>query len=202
MDYTNPNFNVIVSSPSRTGSVFIATVFYRISKIAPIYREFYQNEKEMGPKECLHSHDPKDVFLCNEHTLFIVSKRNMIESTFSNLIGQHTGKWRHYKDNTIDVKPFYMSIDNFMFKYNQCKIYYETLKPNLPFGSLVIDYNDFKDDNAKLFDILQISKQHLKFFPNKEQRYPIKTPGTYKDWIINYDEIWDVAKTLDPNPCI
>ena len=202
MNYNDPNFNVIVSSPGRTGSVLISTIFFKVTGFAPIYRENDNNIKPMGPRECLHSHQPQDVKLMNEHTFFILSKRNLIDTTFSNEIGQRTNQWRYRKKDKVEIVPFTLSLQDFMHKYNQINQFYIDIKPILPKNAFVIDYDEFKNDDELLYDILKISRLHKRFFGSKDREYPTKTPGTHRDWIINYDELIEATKSLDPIPCI
>ena len=199
MNYSNPNFNVIVTGPSRTGSTLIRSIFSEITRLAPKLRSYSDNLLPMGPKECLHSHTPSDVLLGNEHTLYIVSKRNLIESTYSNLIGVQNNTWRYYM-NTGTVKPFVLDTKRFLHKYETIKNFYIDLEPILPPNALILDYKDFSNDITYLFTTLKISVMSYKL-ANKA-RIPTKTPGTYRDWIINFDEIDAIAQQLDPNPCL
>jgi hypothetical protein len=201
MNYKDPNFNVIISSPGRTGSLLIASMFVFISKITPKIRYQHDNKNNMNAKECLHSHNPNDVYLMNDSTMFIVSKRNLIDSTFSQLIGNVTNQWRYYDRNyNIELKPFEISKTDFLCVYDTKKTFYEDLKLVLPKKYTVLDYKDFNTDINKLINLLELPPIYLKFA--SKQYIPKKTPGTYKDWIINYDEIYEFAQTLDPSPCI
>lgn len=201
MNYKDPNFNVIVSSPGRTGSLLIASMFVFISKLTPKIRYQHDNKNNMNPGECLHSHHPNDVHLMNNSTMFIVSKRNLIDSTFSQLIGNVTNQWRYYDHNyNTELKPFKVTKTDFLNIYNVKKTFYEDLKLVLPKKYTVIDYKDFNKDIYKLIDLLKLSPMYLKF--SQKNIIPKKTPGTYKDWVINYDEIYGFAQTLDSTPCI
>jgi len=198
--YNDPNFNVIVLSPGRTGSTLITRLFSHVTKLTPFIRQHIDNKKPMAEKQILHSHTLSDINLGNEHTFYIISTRNMIESTFSNLIGLHTKHWEYYKNQPIDIDSFHVSVQEFLGVYKKTSEFYKNLNTILPKKYRVIDYSEFKDNFENLFDILSISKKHLKF-ANKNF-IPIKTPGLYKDWIVNYDEIYSYAQTLDPNPSI
>ena len=110
MNYSDPNFNVIVCGPGRTGSVFITSIFTTVTKLTPYQRLHNHNQEPMKAQECLHSHDIEDIKLMNEHTFFIASKRNMIDSTFSHQIAKSQDVWRYYERRPGTIKPFEVSI--------------------------------------------------------------------------------------------
>lgn len=212
MKYLDPNFNIIVCSPGRTGSAIYKKIFCDITEFTPKYRDHTKNIEPLKPKELLHSHNAQDIKLINENTMCILSKRNLIDSTFSQCIAKQYNVWSYYsKDNIIQpngivrlrndpiIKPFILSKEIFIHEYNVKKNFYETLKPILPENHLVIDYTEYCDDVSKLFKILKLSsKLYNVYFPF----FTIKTPGNYADWIINYEEIFELSRSLESNPCI
>lgn len=185
--------------PGRTGSVTIVYYFSKVLGATPYIRNENQNINPLRAKEILHSHTPTDVNLANENTLFVLSTRNLIETAYSRLIGRKTNRWR-YVQNSGEVNPFITTKNEFINSYNYGLEYYQGLKPLLPENTLRIDYSQFKDDHKNLLSILNISEKNY-IFANKSSQ-PTKTPGTYRDWIINFDEIDEFARTLDPMPPI
>lgn len=186
-------------SPGRTGSLLILSFLSNVAKVTPIVRYDTDNIGPLKPKEILHSHTPEDVHLANQDTFFILSTRNLIDCTYSRIIGRHTNRWRYYQ-NRGTVNPFTITIEDYLSAYNFTVNYYKALKPILPNSILRIDYNEFADDSTKLIKILNLPEISYKF-ANKSH-IPTKTPGTYQTWIINYDEINEFAQTLDPIPPI
>lgn len=197
--YDNPNLNILLMGPGRTGSVTLVYYFSKVLCVTPYIRNENENIKPLSEKQILHSHTPSDVQLANENTMFVLSTRNLIETAYSRLIGRKTNRWR-YIQNAGEVKPFTATIDQFIDSYNYGLKYYQSLKPLLPENTLRIDYSQFKDNHTNLLSILNIPEK--KYIFARKDVLPTKTPGTYRDWIINFDEIDEFAKTLDPIPPI
>lgn len=200
MYHNNPNFNVIILSPGRTGSTLIWDVFSKISKVAPIRRNYSENVTPLKPKECLHSHDPTDVFLGNTDTLYVVNTRDLVDSAISSGIVKHTNKFIYYKNESFNIQPFVFKIDEFVQFYESKKKFYENLKPIMPKTSVIVDYSLFSTNLEALFDIFHLSKDNLRLYP--KSLLPQKVIGTHKDWILNYDEIIDFASSLEKKPSI
>lgn len=197
--YKNPNINILLMSPGRTGSNLIVYYYSHISRVTTKVREYTENLKSLEAKEILHSHSPQDLQLINKDTFFLLSTRNLIESTFSRIIAHHTDRWR-YINNKTEIKPFVCNLtefDDFYFYYTS---WYSQLKPLLPKEFFRVDYSQFQHNHLNLFDILKLSKKSY-LFADKMQ-FPNKTPGTYKDWIINYKELEEYSKTFEINPDI
>jgi len=197
-NYSDPNFNVILSTPARTGSTVIRTVLAEIAKVTPKIRRHHENIERMGPKEILHSHNADDVFLHNESTMHIVSTRNLIDSTYSNIIGVQTGIWRYFY-RIGNITPFVVDPEQFLRKYNSKILFFNRLKEILPENYLKIDYDEYNNNMENLFNILKLNKLYYRMSRSK---LPVKTIGTYRDWIINFDELQEIAKNLDPHPPI
>jgi hypothetical protein len=197
--YNNPNLNILLMSPGRTGSLLILSFLSSVAKITPIVRYDRDNLEPLKPKEILHSHTPEDVKLSNKDTLFILSTRNLIDSTFSRIIGRKTNRWRYYRSEG-SIQPFHVSIDDYLNAYKFSLDYYNTLQYYLPKKYIRVDYSQFSDNAENLLDILNIPKISYKFA--SKNLIPTKTPGTYRDWIINYDEVNAFAQTLKQNPPI
>ena len=198
--YNNPNFNVIILSPGRTGSTLISHFFSKVTKFTPYTRQHLDNNLPMRPKQVLHSHTISDINLGNENTLYIISKRNMVESAFSSLIGRQTNKWEYYKNQSVRISNFEVSKEDFLSFYQAINNFYKNLSNVIPKHCQVIDYSEFNNNFENLFDIFNINKTYYKFVD--KNIIPIKTPGTYSDWIINYDELYSFSQNLDPNPPI
>jgi hypothetical protein len=196
--YDNSNFNVIILSPGRTGSTLISKFFSQVTKLTPHARHHLDNILPMGPKQVLHSHTISDINLGNENTFYIISKRNMVETAFSSLIGRQVNKWEYYKNHSTNIINFKVLKEDFLCLYQTIDNFYKDLSNVVPKKSHIIDYSEFKNNFENLFDIFNINKQYYKFVD--KNMIPIKTPGTYSDWIINYDEISSYAQTFDPNP--
>jgi hypothetical protein len=198
--YDDPNFNVIILSPGRTGSTLIFKFFSHVTRLTPYTRQHFDNKTVIKPKQILHSHNIDDIKLGNKSTYYVISKRNIIETAFSGLVGQHTKKWEYYKNHKTTISNFTVSKQDFLSLYQLVYSFYKDLSCVIPIKSHIVDYVEFKDNFENLFDIFNINKNHYKFI--NKNLIPIKTPGSYKDWILNYDEIYDYAITLDPNPPI
>ena len=153
----------------------------------------------MQAKEILHSHNPKDIHLGNDHTVYILSTRNLIESTFSRIIVNYTKRVNFLKYTSITPTPFKANVDDFKQFYDSSYNFYLQVKEILPKNVLRIDYSQFCDDVKNLCSILSMPKNWCQ----KPQKIRIvKTPGSHRDWIENYDELLNYARTFDCNPPI
>lgn len=200
--FSNPNRNCLLMSPGRTGSVLITTFLSKVTNMFPIIRQHNNNIKPLAAKEILHSHDPLDFSLCNENTVYILSTRNMIDCAFSRIIAYRNKKYRYYGNKDLyEIKQYRIETYDFERAYQYAVTYYDAIRDKLPIDTIKIDYSQFSDDPYKLIDIFNISKMTARFFTDKHL-IPIKTPGSYRDYIINYDEIYEYGKTFDPNPPI
>jgi hypothetical protein len=195
----DPNLNILLMSPGRTGSVTIVYYLTNVANLVTRIRNEDQNIKPLMAGEVLHSHTASDIRLANDNTRFILNTRNLIESTYSRIIGRKTNRWRYLQNKGI-IKPFSTTVEDYLSAYNFTLQYYKDLKPLLPSDVLRIDYSQFKDDHTNLLHILDIPEKNYVFARKDIQ--PTKTPGTYRDWILNFDEIDEFAKTLDPIPPI
>jgi len=197
--YNNPNLNILLMGPGRTGSVTIVYYFSKVLGVTPIVRNEDENVKPLMARQILHSHTPEDIKLANKDTMFVLSTRDLVETAFSRLIARKINRWRYIR-NTGVVKPFVATKDEYLDAYNYGLDYYKKLKPLLPENVLRIDYSQFKEDDKNLLAILNIPEKNY-IFAKKDVR-PTKTPGTYSDWIINFDVIDNFSKKLDPIPPI
>jgi hypothetical protein len=197
--YDNPNLNILLMGPGRTGSVTIVYYFSKVLGITPIVRNEDENVKPLMARQILHSHTPEDVRLANENTMFVLSTRDLVETAFSRLIARKTNRWRYIR-NTGKVRPFLTTISDFRDAYDYGLVYYRRLKLLLPENVLRVDYDQFKDNDKNLLSILNIPEQNY-VFANKNG-LPTKTPGSYRDWIVNFDEINEFAKNLNRIPPI
>lgn len=173
--------------------------FFRdMTKITSFYRMYNENYSVLENKMLQHSHDPKDVYLSNDNTYFILSIRNMMETIISKRIAQQIGKWVHYGQR-IEVMPFYFTLGDYIQMYVDLKKYYIDILTLMPAKTKIINYEDFKDNIYNLFNIFDVPKNRLLRY---NYRYPIitKTPGSHKDWILNYDEITEFNEHLEQDP--
>jgi hypothetical protein len=198
MFYHNKKLNIICLSAQRTGSQIICKLLSESLKITPKLRNNDDNKRPMEAGEILHSHMYNDVTLGNNDTLYILNTRNMVESTYSRLIALYTNKYNYFNFNKNEITPFICDLKDFKKIYGDCLHFYTNLKPILPTNTIRIDYSEFQYD---IKNILRILKIPVVFY--KANKVPnIKTPGTYRDWIINFDEIDAYAQTISPNPPI
>lgn len=197
--YNNPNLNILLMSPGRTGSVTIIYYLTTVGRFVSKIRNHYENVKPLMAREVLHSHTASDIQLTNSNTRFILNTRNLIDCTYSRIIGRKTNKWRYIQNSGV-VEPFLITIQDYLAAYEYTAQYYKDLKPLLPPDVVRIDYDQFKDNHKNLLTILDIPEKNYTFARKDNQ--PSRTPGTYRDWIINFDEIDEVARTLDPTPPI
>jgi hypothetical protein len=199
MDISNPNLNILLMTPGRTGSHMIIHFFKDMTKIARTYREHYENYSILEDRMIQHSHNPKDIFLANDNTYFILNIRNMMETVISKKIAQHIKTFVHYSEN-INISPIDFTIEEYLQMYVNLKNYYIDISRLIPDNTKIIDYIEFKDNIYNLINIFNIPRKKLLGY--NRQLLAIKTPGSHKDWILNYDEIMKLSESLEQDPLV
>lgn len=188
----------LIIGPGRTGSKVIVDVLrssyrhcnYPFRYITP------GNHLPAEPGFILHSHNVEDFEL--GYTRCILNTRNCVESAISWCITPHVGEWHLYehrhKEKLSRIEPFVLDPSLVLEEYRSVRYFYENVKRYLTPSVLRIDYSEFREDASTLLPILGLdSSTPLQFIP-------VKNPGTYTDWIKNWDEIWDIVKDLPTDP--
>lgn len=194
----------IVSGPGRTGSKVIIDVLRRLylDRLGSHLKYDAPNDSmESGllPGHIKHSHCSSELVGLRSVNV-IISTRNLIDSSLSWSIQPRTGKWHSYVWNPpIKVIPFVLDPNTFLTHYNYGVQYYNDLNSIDLSEAVVISYEEFKDD-------LQVIPTKLGFLPiGPLTKRPLilaltKNPWSPKDWILNWDEISELCKTLEPDP--
>jgi hypothetical protein len=195
----NETDNWIVLGPGRTGSMLIvqAIVFlYRYHKL-----EFCNKSSpdvvhtdSLEPGNILHSHSISDLRLINKNTKCIINTRSLIEATLSSCIQADSQQSHFLRDHNASITPFYLTPNKFLVQYEQTVQWYKQIKPLIPDNAIIIDYSQFCDDNSEIYKILNYTNLYSTHFKNRLEAGYVKTPGTYRSWITNYDKL---AKLFD-----
>ena len=106
----------------------------------------------------------------------------------SNCVANKLKKFSYFSEDKVDqIEAFQVDCVMFETYYKSISDFYQrrTIKlANLTNHLLKIKYDDFKDNNQKFFDLLEIN------FKLRNCNYiPIKVPFDYKLLVTNYDEL-------------
>lgn len=194
----NKNDSWIVIGPGRTGSLVIIETIRRIYdsqiKIQLQYRDPNDLKEKIEPGQILHTHQIESLSLMNANTFCILSTRNVIESSLSWCIRPYIGEWHLWEGNSDSryhgIDPFYLDKREFLKYFNRMIDFYNTIV--LPKSTIIIDYSQFQDNPSKLLPLLGFNYEL-----SVDKYLPIKNPGSYADWIINWDEISEMIKDLN-----
>lgn len=191
--------NWLIIGPGRTGSNAIVRTIYSLygyKKHLYNYINPHTVPHSLSKGDIVHSHDNNWLLYATEYTRVIISTRDPVESALSWCIQPHLNKWHFYNNkkdikflNELQIKKFVLDPNTFLEHYNKVKKFYNEIKI-LPHYR-VIDYSDWCNDPSKICTLLGIN---IKI---KTNTLPLKNPGTPSDWIENFDEIFDIIKTLD-----
>ncbi len=189
----------LVVGPGRTGSLTIVRSIYALYKYDfNIITHIGPNEdvRPIKPLDVVHTHSLKWLDAVNENTEVIVSTRNPIESTLSWCILPEIDNYHFYpfkKEDVIKlysmkVKKFYLDPNKFLSIYKQVMDFYKQLQVKDNYH--IIDYSEWSDSPTQIL-------RKLGYNIDAPSKYlTMKTPGSHRDWIENWEEITELVKSL------
>ena len=192
--YPNNTDSWIVISPGRTGIRLICASLQNIyNNNLKFHHAGINNHLPMKYLDLVHTHIIDDLDLILEDTQCILSTRDMVESALSFCIQPHIGHWhifKHYNIPNIIIKPFILNINDFFHHYNRVVQFFKTIDNKLQKNTIIIDYSEFCNDINNIPKILgyEVELDIVKM--------PIKNPGKYSDWILNWEEIKIIINDL------
>jgi hypothetical protein len=202
----------MVLGPGRTGSKYIVRVlkcFHLQNFILLKYNPPASEVKSIEPYNIYHSHTKEIIKLKNENTKITLSIRNVVNSTLSWCIQPHIKKWHLTPRDLLnfEIVPFYLDPSTFISHYNNAKHFYQYFTKESIEKITIINYDDvLHSDGRRLnYDVI-LNKLNLKSSTdpqmNQPQMYyfPIKNPGTYPQWIKNWEEIKSISDGLETDP--
>ena len=194
----------MVVGPGRTGSKlivdYIRMAYYK-NNLLIRYFDPTQNI------ECL----PKHFFVWHHHSIEnyqdclksdfskitkVLSIRNMVDSTYSRAIVNRTTKFHLYFNQTVEVIPFHLPVDEFLFTYNNIVSFYDGIKSVITDDTIIIDYLDYCNNYDHIANTLNLPKVII----DSDSRIPKKNLYSSSDWIINYKEIEELSMGLSKFP--
>ncbi len=194
----NKDDSWIIIGPGRTGSKVI------VDTLMSAYRHFRWPLTYIAPGNCitakpghlLHSHNLEDLELGYTNRVFSI--RNCVESAISWCVQPHIGEWHLYhhkhKEKLGRISPFVIDPALVLQQYTAIRRFYSTAQSKINSNSIIIDYTDFRDNNYTLLEKLNLDRSITL------SRMPVKNPGTYSDWILNWDEVHCAVKDLSIRP--
>lgn len=196
--------NYIVVGPGRTGSKLIVdsiTVIRRQLGMSTVKRDPTHNDSIFESSTVYHSHRVK--YLGNSHLVSkcIMSIRDLVDSALSWCIKPYIGEWHLYpiKHSELIVQleasipTFYLEPKIFLYHYEAARVFYQLAGQYDLSGVLIIDYGSFQYDTMRIVRELGYPLIPLRGIPRKN-------PGTYREWISNWDEIELVIRDLERDP--
>ena len=184
----------IVIGPGRTGSKFIVDVISAAIRQTGIDATYIHPDRSVLPFPGVvqHSHNTNHLKLGHSHC--VLSTRDCVDSALSWCIRPHVGIYHFYPNashaRTMKIKPFVLDEEIFLQHHKQIQQFYIDVEKYLPQNTIRIDYSQFQDSPRSIIDI-------LKFDPSTPLHRAVKkNPTTHSDWILNWDEIDLVIKSL------
>ena len=201
----NENDKWLVLSPGRTGSKIIVDCLYNSYKAANlpiVYLAPNEDTTEIPTLAISHSHSINSLLHLDKNVRVVLSTRDMVESALSWCIYPKIGNFHLYPthhQNKIDelhksIPSFHLTKEDLYNRYRHIKVFYDILATMPMQFTAIIDYEDIKNDPAKVYDILGITK------PDRYKQLSIKNPGTHEQWITNWDEISEFIAKLERKP--
>jgi hypothetical protein len=195
----------LILSPGRTGSKMIVDCLYSAYREANLPIKTIMPQElvtEIRPLTICHSHSISSLSLINQNVKVVLSARDMVESALSWCIYPKLGKFHLYpvrhqtriEELQESIPAFYLPKEDLFWKYKNIKTFYDSLAADVLARLTIIDYEDIKNDPAKVYDILGVTK------PARYNQMAIKNPGTHEQWITNWDEISKFIAKLERTP--
>jgi hypothetical protein len=142
-----------------------------------------------------HSHFEENLDNIPENVIIVFPTRNIFNTVISDIFAKHIQK-HHFFNNLVKlVDSFSITPADFI------KIYIRTVEKNIAISEKLeklpnkiyrIKYEDFENDNDKLYNLLDIDYDIAKVL-NKT----VKTPYNYKEVIDNFNILIQIADELD-----
>jgi hypothetical protein len=195
----------LVLSPGRTGSKIIIDCLYssyREANLPIVYLTPREEITEIPALAIGHSHSISSLCHLDKNVRVVLSTRDMVESALSWCIYPKIGKFHLYPTHhqvRIDelqehIPSFHLTKEDLYRRYRHIKAFYDILATMPIEFTEIIDYENIKNDPAKVYDILGVAK------PTRYKQMAIKNPGTYEQWITNWDEISELIVKLERTP--
>ena len=200
MLYTGNDIWAVIG-PGRTGSKLIVDCIRNAYSInnTPLRYIWPTEPVTIVEGSIIHNHNIDTLsILENTKTKIIISTRDMVESSLSWCIQEHTGKWHLYSLNewlNVKITPFKLDLNRFYQKYHGATIFYKKLAQNFMQNKelLIIDYSEFKNDPTRILKLIGLDDQNI-------LRKPFKNPGSPETWISNWNDIKQELSCLERIP--
>lgn len=207
----------MILTPGRSGSTFIVESISLTNAIRPFddslslvnsldeitFNIDHIDNLNFQAGSVWHSHNLNSLNFVDTDTRLIISTRSLREITISFELAKLTKIW-HYKNNNSDLnrarknnisklKPFEIAPVDFINQYRLMKNWYLACRKILDIKKLpytVIDYSEFANNNKKIFDILNISKNNLSDIVTK-------IPYNVEDTITNLHFLYGLVDSKD-----
>jgi len=206
-----PINSYIVVGPGRTGSKYIINVLSHFDLQNRIFLKYNSPDlevKSIEPYNIYHSHTTEIIKLENENTKIILSIRNVVNSALSWCIRPYIKKWHLLPKDLLnfEIVPFYLDPLTFISHYNNIKCFYQCITKESIEKITIINYDDVLHSDGRLnYDVI-LNKLNLKSttYPQINHPWmdylPVKNPGTYPQWIKNWEEIKSISNGLETDP--
>jgi|GEM_PF-6081039 len=200
-----PINSYIVLGPGRTGSYYIVTLlkYFYLQENRIFLKTLPESEvKSIEPYTIYHSHTKEIIKLKNENTKIILSIRNVVNSALSWCIQPYIKKWHLTPRDLLnfEIVPFYLDPLKFMNYYDSAKNFYQYFTKESLEKITIIDYDDMLDSDDKLNYDAILNKLNLKITKPILDPLIVKNPGTYPQWIKNWEEIKSMSNGLEADP--
>lgn len=195
------NFNWIVLGPLRSGSKLVVDIITNIYIQNIIHLQYFNpatNAESVlnwsKSNWILHSHSPKvvkDIILNSDRSKLkiILTSRDVIAASLSRCILDQTNIYHMYlgyPKTFITIKPFKLDIERYKLFYNEHQNVFAEVQNYDIDVDYKLDYDSYENDPFLIAKYLEMEN----FMKRKFTRnIPLKNPGTYDQWFINWDDI-------------
>ena len=198
-------YSYIVVGPGRTGSKYIVNILRHFHLQNFIFLKYNSPDlevKSIEPFNIYHSHTKEIIKLENKNTKIILSIRNIINSTLSWFIVPYIKKFHLFRDDLskTEVVPFYLDPQTFIVHYNHTKNFYQYFTKESIEKITIINYDDVLHPDGNLDYHVILNKLNLKIREPILNPLIVKNPGTYPQWIKNWEEIKSIFDSLETDP--
>lgn len=190
--------NWIVLAPMRSGSKLIVEVirnYYSIEK--KLYYEYFDPNTNFDKIPFLansqwifHSHKHNDIqkYIASKAKV-VLNDRDILESVLSRLIVDQTKEWHYYKYKRIEIAQLKLDLPLFKKYYHEHLHFRNSIARFKHLVNYVLEYNLFQNNPQIITKYLDLSIDH-----NLNLKYvlPMKRPGSYDQWFVNWHEVKDL----------
>ena len=174
-----------IIGPGRTGSTLLSTIIANSIDCKYVLR-LPRKMMQLREGDVFHTHNIDFLPLIADHTQCIISTRDIIDSTLSKIIAEHTKIYGYWTESDI-TKCETMSKVRIPRNVFEREIVYRTdffkrLDKAKPKNSIIMPYENFKNDPTIIRDILSLPVV-------EDNVLPMHTPRIYEEWISNWDEV-------------